>query len=517
MRLLLRIAPLWVGGWLLLGCQPTDPTAGLPDEVLSGGQLARRHCASCHLFPGPDLLDKATWTGSVLPAMAWRLGIRDTAYRPPMGRNMSEQFLIRQAGIFPDSARLSLDSWQRIVNYYDSLAPARLPLPAVAGDAARQKAPFVCQPMTLRANTDGRFTLLRQHPDTQDIYLADGLRTLYQLDDSAHVTRSFGLPGAVSDIHFNRDGTMYLLAIGELNPHDEPLGGLFSMNSQGDTKSLIQGLSRPVHLNLHDLDQDGQEDVVICEFGNYVGRLSWFRRTGDDTFEKRVLWENPGAVKTVVRDLDQYGRPDLLVLMAQGREGLYAFYNQGEGRFGMKPLLQFPPVYGSSDFTLADVDQDGDEDLLLAQGDNADLSPVLKPYHGLRIYRNDGDYRFTEAYFYPRYGATRVVSADFDADGDVDIAVSAYFPDFEADAPRVDAPRSLVYLENTSTDSLAFLPHSLAGLNVGRWLLMEPLRQNGRPALMLGAFNAGMGRQMTESVERWQTANVNLMLLKNKR
>lgn len=110
------------------------------------------------------------------------------------------------------------------------------------------------------------------------------------------------------------------------------------------------------------------------------------------TYEKRVLWESPGGVKTVVRDLDQDGRPDLLVLMAQGREGLYAFYNQGEGRFGMKALLQFPPVYGSSDFTLADLDQDGDEDVLLVQGDNADLSPVLKPYHGVRVYRNEGGY-----------------------------------------------------------------------------------------------------------------------------
>ena len=442
--------------------------------------------------------------------MAWRLGVRDTTYRPLLGRNISEQFLIRQAGIFPDSARLSLNSWQRIVSYYDSLAPTQLPLPPVAGGTAGQKVLFTPQPMALRANTDGRFTLLRQHPDTKKIYLADGLRTLYQLDDSVRVVRAFILPGAISDIHFNSDGTMYLLAIGDLNPHDEPLGGLYSINSQGNLKPLIRELSRPVHMNWHDLDQDGREDVIICEFGNYIGRLSWFRRTGNDTFEKHVLWENPGAVKTVVRDLNQDGRPDLLVLMAQGREGVYAFYNHGEGRFGMKPLLQFPPVHGSSDFALADVDRDGDEDLLLAQGDNADLSPVLKPYHGVRVYRNNGDYQFTEAYFYPMYGATRIVSEDFDADGDVDIAASAYFPDFSADNPR-----SFIYLENTGTDSLAFVPHLLDGLDVGRWLIMEPIYQPGQPApgIMLGAFNMGLKQGIQEEVERWNAANVNLMML----
>ena len=114
------------------------------------------------------------------------------------------------------------------------------------------------------------------------------------------------------------------------------------MSGQGNLKPLVSELSRPVHMNWHDLDQDGQEDVIICEFGNYIGRLSWFRQTAEGAFEKRVLWENPGAVKTAVRDLDQDGWPDLLVLMAQG--------------------------------------------------DNADLSPVLKPYYGLRVYHNDGDY-----------------------------------------------------------------------------------------------------------------------------
>ena len=508
MHLLLRALFLGVGGWLLSGCQPTDPTAGLPDTALSGEQLAQRYCASCHLFPDPDLLDKTTWASSVLPAMAWRLGIRDTTYQPPTSRSMGEQSLIRQARIFPDSARLSPDSWQRIVRYYDSLAPAQLRLPAVADDTTRQKAPFAPRPVTLQANTDGLLTLLRQHPETGRIYLADGLRTLYQLDDSARVVRSFGLPGALSDIHFNPDGTTHLLAIGELNPHDEPRGELYSMSSQGELTSLVSGLSRPVHMNWHDLDEDGRDDVIICEFGNYIGRLSWFRQTAEGAFERRVLWENPGAVKSVVRDLDQDGRPDLLVLMAQGREGVYAFYNQGEGQFRMKPLLQFPPVYGSSDFALADIDGDDDEDLLLVQGDNADLSPVLKPYHGLRVYRNEGNYRFTEAYFYPMYGATRVVSEDFDADGDADVAVSAYFPDFGAD----DSP-SFAYLENTSTDSIGFVSHSLGGLNQGRWLLMEPLRQDGQPALMLGAFNMGMDRRAARALERWQTANVNLVIL----
>ena len=422
---------------------------------------------------------------------------------------MNEQFLIRQANVFPDSALLSPASWQRIVNYYDSLAPAALSTPVRADSPPSSRAPFVPQAVSLGLSSDGLTTLLRQHPRTGDIYLADGSLMLYQLDASGTIQDFFALPAPVSDIHFRPDGSLYLLTVGNLSPHDEPLGKLVVMDTKGNVKPLIENLNRPVHLNVHDLDQDGRADMIISEFGNYLGRLSWFRQTEDGTFEKNVLWENPGAIKTIVRDLDEDGQPDIVVLMAQGREGVYAFYNQGGGSFTTTPLLQFPPVFGSSDFTLADIDQDGAEDLLLVNGDNADFSPVLKPYHGVRVYRNRGNYEFAEAYFFPTYGATRILSQDFDADGDPDIAISAYFPDFSADKPR-----TFVYLENTSTDSLSFISRTIDGLDQGRWLVMEPLRQDGRSAVMLGAFNLGLGRGLEKNIKRWRGENVNMMLLK---
>ena len=421
---------------------------------------------------------------------------------------MNEQYLIRQAGIFPDSAQLSTASWQKIVHYYDSLAPAKLPERAVS-TASRLAAPFIPFPISLGLASGGLTTLLRQHPETGTIYLGDGTRMLYQLNESGAPEDFFELPGVVSDIHFRPDGALYLLTVGNLNPHDEPLGELIAMDSKGNVTPLIQELNRPVHMNVHDLDQDGYEDIIISEFGNYLGRLSWFRQREEGTFEKRVLWENPGAVKTEVRDLDQDGLPDIIALMAQGREGVYAFYNQGDGRFSMKPLLQFPPVFGSSDFILTDVDRDGHEDIVLANGDNADLSDILKPYHGVRVYRNDGDYQFSEAYFYPMHGVTRVLGDDFDGDGDVDLAASAYFPDFQADDPQ-----SFVYLENTSADSLSLTPATLDGLNVGRWLVMERWQQHGRPAIMLGAFNFSLSRGQEETVKQWNGENVNLMLLR---
>ena len=70
-------------------------------------------------------------------------------------------------------------------------------------------------------------------------------------------------------------------------------------------------------------------------------------------------------------------------------------------------MLRFSPVYGTSWFEMIDYDGDGDDDIVTVNGDNADESYVLKPYHGLRIYLNDGNNHFEEKYFYPFYGATR--------------------------------------------------------------------------------------------------------------
>lgn len=190
MNLLLRTIIVLAFVPLLFSCQAGDPTAGVADAELSDEQLARRYCASCHLFPKLGLLDRDTWLSSVLPAMSWQLGIRDSSHRPLLGRNMNEQFLIRQANVFPDSALLSEASWQRIVSYYDSLAPAELPVPAMADGFSLPSAPFVLQPVSLGLSTGGLTTLLRQHPTTGDIYLADGTRMLYQLDASG-ATKDF--------------------------------------------------------------------------------------------------------------------------------------------------------------------------------------------------------------------------------------------------------------------------------------------------------------------------------------
>ena len=102
--------------------------------------------------------------------------------------------------------------------------------------------------------------------------------------------------------------------------------------------------------------------------------------------------------------MDNDGKKDIVALFAQGREGIYIFYQKDNLEFSVDPVVLMPPEYGSSWFSLLHYNNDGHLDILLANGDNADYSRFLKPYHGVRLFINNGKNEFTEKWFYPCFG-----------------------------------------------------------------------------------------------------------------
>ena len=106
-------------------------------------------------------------------------------------------------------------------------------------------------------------------------------------------------------------------------------------------------------------------------------------------------------------------------------------------------------------------------DFLVTNGDtDADPFNTLKNYHGVRIYLNNGLNEFRMAYFYPMYGAHFAKASDFDGDGDLDIAASAFFPDFAADKPE-----QFVYLQNIG--ELNFQPFTHSATYDGRFMTLD--------------------------------------------
>ena len=216
--------------------------------------------------------------------------------------------------------------------------------------------------------------------------------------------------------------------IGGMNPSEVPTGSVYFLRN-GQQLTVADQLHRPVIAEVTDLDGDGVEEVLVCEFGYYTGGLTLLVPEGG-AYERRSLLPLFGTIKFEVLDFDGDGHLDIVVLASQGAEGVYALYGDGELGFRTEALVRLPPHYGSSWFELIDLDGDGDRDIVLANGDNADYSIFAKPYHGLRVFSNDGKRGFEETYFFPMYGCTRVAAADYDQDGDIDLATTAFFADY---------------------------------------------------------------------------------------
>jgi hypothetical protein len=215
-----------------------------------------------------------------------------------------------------------------------------------------------------------------------------------------------------------------------------------------------------------------------------------------------------------VRDFNRDGRQDILVMMAQAREGIYLFLNLGEGQFRMETVVEKPPTWGFAGFDLADFNRDGHLDLVTANGDNGDFALPLKRDHGIRVYLNDSKNHFAETYFYPMHGAYKAAARDFDGDGDVDIAAIAYYPDFEQEFFE-----GFVYLENQG--GTKFQASTCVESRAGRWMVMDAgdLDGDGDDDLALGSFVRGPTTVPVSQAlrDRWRADGACVLLLENLR
>ncbi len=479
------------------------------DSLALGKQLALRHCGSCHQFPQPDLLDKKTWVTGVLPNMAMRLGLRLVGQDTMRILSSEEEQAVRHLNVYPETPQLSLADWQHIVHYYERTAPAE-PLPQPAHKPITARLPlFRATGVTLGDKPAPQTTLLKYDKNTAQLYVGDAQNTVFVLDRQFQVTDTWLVDTPPTDIDFPRQAAPRLLTIGVFSPSDQQVGRLMSLtrtSKPGSPLINIKSLPRPVQFAAGDLNADGNEDVVICGFGNHAGKLFWY-----DDFnptKEHVLKAMPGARKVEIVDMNRDKKPDIVVLMAQAREEVAIFYNQGNGRFREKVVLRFPPVFGASYVELADFNRDGYPDILLTNGDNWDYSAIDKNYHGIHIFLNDKKDNFTKAWFYPMYGASKAVARDFDGDGDLDIAATSFY------ANLTQPEQGFIYFSNEGR--LNFTPFSTPEAASGKWLTMETADFDGDGDLdiVLGSYFHTMG-EMTQLLYKGITTFPQLLVLEN--
>jgi hypothetical protein len=448
------------------------------DAGMAGEKLAEIYCGTCHMVPPPDILDRYTWNREVLPWMASLLGVYEGYY----GSN--KLTAARQSGAAWSKAPLHPEQFNAIAAYYQLRAPSSLYStntqnelhPATSGfRMVRRSLNRVAPPATTLVKIDeGHGSHFAGFEVPARLVYRDPVAGIETLIHEGVI------PVALCD---TEDG-IYYADIGSVVPDFRKIGRIYFAPRSGDVfgapELVADGFPRLAHLTRGDLNADGIADLVVCAFGFFTGEVAWLEGLPGGGFRKHLIFERAGAVKAEIRDLNDDGYPDLIVMLAQALECIYFLYNDGRGGFSGEPVISRHPAFGFTDFEVADLDGDGASEIITVNGD-FDYDGSVRPYQGIRVFQMTNG--VTEVFFHSLPGSYHVEVEDFDQDGDRDIVAVSFTPGLGL----TRTPRTL-YLENIGAFSFRSweLPHT----DDGRWFIADAGDDDGDgdADLLLGAL-----------------------------
>ncbi len=281
-------------------------------------------------------------------------------------------------------------------------------------------------------------------------------------------------PAHVEVIDFDDDGDKDLMVgvLGMLFPNNDKIGSVVILENDGQNNFIkhliVEKIARVSDVRAGDLDNDGDMDLAVAQFGYDDGETRWIENLGNWEFESHILQYLSGPINVEIVDIDSDNDLDIISLVSQEWEEIYCFINNGKGEFQPNRLYgSSNQDYGSSGIALYDLDKDGDVDILYTNGDAFDyMPPQGRPWHGVQWLENHGNLDFEFHRICSFTGATNVRAADIDNDNDIDLfAVSAFniWDDPES--------YSIIWLENDG--AMEFTKHEISK-NPTHLLTCEP-------------------------------------------
>jgi len=259
-----------------------------------------------------------------------------------------------------------------------------------------------------------------------------------------------------------------------------------------ETHVIGDGLGRIACAEPGDLDNDGDLDVVVCVFGAIRGSIIWLEQQDDLSFIQHELDNLPGAIHAFPFDADGDGDLDIAASISQVDEEVAFYRNDGSANF-VKTVLHHSndPCFGNSGIEIADLDQDGDPDIIATNGDQMDdecrfADAIME--HGIRWLENDGAGNFVAHELILMHAVYGVRVLDLDQDADLDlIAVRFVHPAFSSAATG----SNLAWLENAGDES--FLVHEIEGApNTLIALDVFDYDYDGLEDIFVGSMNFGV-------------------------
>ena len=316
------------------------------------------------------------------------------------------------------------------------------------------------------------------------------------LDDVVELSEGLIQPVRVHAADVDGDSHRDLLVadIGLLGPTNRAVGRVVLLRNDGNFEFeaivLLEDVGRVACAEAADLDGDGDLDIAVCVFGHLDGKVVWLEQTGDLEFVEHVLDDRPGAIHAYPFDADGDGDLDIAVALSQESEEVLLFRNDGAGEFAREVIFAAGVMYyGLSGIELADLDMDGDTDILYTNGDTldrADREILPNNFYGLAWLENDGTGAFTSHELTRYWGAYAVKAADLDGDSDMDLVLSG------VQLPNMypqDEVQNLIWLENDGEQNFARRIPSVALPSFMITLDVADVDQDGIPEVFAGSHN----------------------------
>ncbi len=443
---------------LLISISITGLYSCTNSKAKEGEELAKTYCSSCHLQPLPSDLPQNVWKYSTLPYMGMMMGLEQEVENLP-------EILKTYTILKSPQPLISQEDFDKIKAYYLSESPQK-PVENPSSDIQVNNQLFSVEDIDLPNNTTiPNFTCVKIDAQSKKIIAGDqSNRKIWILDTKGKVLLQKDNQDALTAVEKGNKQYLftYIGSTTQANPNTE--GHIDLMDASFNQKKLLNKVKRPLEGIELNLDADASNEIITCEFGFDTGGLSVWKKI-NQTFVKKEIDPQTGCTSVQIKDFNQDGKLDILALFAQGNERITLYLNKGNLTFEQKNLLRLSPIWGSSSFDLVDLNQDGNLDIVTTSGDNADFTTVLKPYHGIRIYYNKGNFQFNDPIFVPQNGATKVMHADFDSDGDQDLLSISLFPNV------LKSPQEqILLLENQAGK---FTTKAIPAFEHGRYAVMD--------------------------------------------
>lgn len=393
----------------------------------------RTLCSQCHKFPNPQLLPAYRWTDEIDRGMRFHRESGEKSIHVPDERLILAWF---QKHAKPMSIAEGKGETDR-----DTIFGQTMPGPMLKSYAATSGL------MPVDSDNDRTMLFL----DMISGYVRE---SNLNADSGYKVVHRAKNPSRLRTCDLSDEFEVeYLLSdLGTSGVTDDLCGSVYWMTKKtSDDEAfkvslLCDQLGRVSDARSADFDGDGDEDVIIAEFGwEKTGSVVLLENV-DGTFRRSTLDDRHGPVEIELADMDDDGLMDFVVIFGQEYESVELFRNTGGLGFEVRRLYRADmPTFGMSSLSLVDTDNDGDLDILFSSGDMYD-SFQIQEHHGLYLMTNDGQGTFSPQLVGNQVGIMSSLAGDVDNDGDLDFVAGSFIPQ-ESPYSRSEAYPAVVFYE----------------------------------------------------------------------